>query len=128
MGHSFFAYIARMKYIGRWGLMRSTVPENIQEHSHMVAVLAHALAVIRRDKFGGTIDPGHVAAVALYHDAPEIFTGDLPTPVKYANPAETPTRRWSRARRTGWLPCSPTRCARPSASFSPRPTRRCWRW
>ena len=95
MGHSFFAYIARMKYIGRWGLMRSTVPENIQEHSHMVAVLAHALAVIRRDKFGGTIDPGHVAAVdegavaaaALYHDAPEIFTGDLPTPVKYANPA-----------------------------------------
>ena len=87
MGHSFFAYIARMKYIGRWGLMRSTVPENIQEHSHMVAVLAHALAVIRRDKFGGTIDPGHVATVALYHDAPEIFTGDLPTPVKYANPA-----------------------------------------
>ncbi|MDY3993301.1 MAG: 5'-deoxynucleotidase [Evtepia sp.] len=87
MGHSFFAYIARMKYIGRWGLMRSTVPENIQEHSHMVAVLAHALAVIRRDKFGGTIDPGHVAAVALYHDAPEIFTGDLPTPGKYANPA-----------------------------------------
>ncbi|MGM9578250.1 MAG: 5'-deoxynucleotidase [Evtepia sp.] len=86
MSHSFFAYIARMKYIGRWGLMRSTVPENIQEHSHMVAVLAHALAVIRRDKFGGTIDPGHVAAVALYHDAPEIFTGDLPTPVKYANP------------------------------------------
>lgn len=87
MGHSFFAYIARMKYIGRWGLMRSTVPENIQEHSHMVAVLAHALAVIRRDKFGETVDPGHVAAVALYHDAPEIFTGDLPTPVKYANPA-----------------------------------------
>ena len=86
MGHSFFAYIARMKYIGRWGLMRSTVPENIQEHSHMVAVLAHALAVIRRDKFGGSVDPGHVAAVALYHDAPEIFTGDLPTPVKYFNP------------------------------------------
>ena len=87
MSHSFFAYIARMRYIGRWGLMRNTDPENVQEHSHMVAVLAHALAVIRRDKFGGTIDPGHVAAVALYHDAPEIFTGDLPTPVKYANPA-----------------------------------------
>lgn len=87
MSHSFFAYISRMKYIGRWGLMRNTVQENIQEHSHMVAVLAHALAVIRRDKFGGTIDPGHVAAVALYHDAPEIFTGDLPTPVKYANPS-----------------------------------------
>ena len=86
MSHSFFAYIARMRYIGRWGLMRNTVQENIQEHSHMVAVLAHALAVIRRDKFGGRVDPGHVAAVALYHDATEIFTGDLPTPVKYANP------------------------------------------
>ena len=86
MSHSFFAYIARMRYIGRWGLMRNTVQENIQEHSHMVAVLAHALAVIRRDKFGGAVDPGHVAAVALYHDATEIFTGDLPTPVKYANP------------------------------------------
>ena len=85
MGHSFFAYIARMKYIGRWGLMRSTVPENIQEHSHMVAVLAHALAVIRRDRFGGTVDPGRVTAAALYHDASEILTGDLPTPVKYAN-------------------------------------------
>ncbi len=86
MSHAFFAYIARLKYIGRWGLMRSAVPENVQEHSHMVAVLAHALAVIRREVFGGTIDPGQVAAAALYHDAPEIFTGDLPTPVKYANP------------------------------------------
>ena len=87
MLHPFFAYIARMKYIGRCGLMRNTVPENIQEHSHMVSVLAHALAVIRREEFGGTVDPGRVAAVALYHDAAEIFTGDLPTPVKYANPS-----------------------------------------
>ena len=87
MSYPFFATIARMKYIGRWGLMRNTVQENIQEHSHMVAVLAHALAVIKRDRFGGRADPGHVAAVALYHDAPEIFTGDLPTPVKYANDA-----------------------------------------
>ena len=87
MSGSFFPMIARMRYINRWGLMRNTDTENIQEHSHMVAVLAHALAVIRRDQFGGTIDPGRVAAVALYHDAPEIFTGDLPTPVKYANPA-----------------------------------------
>ena len=86
MSHSFFAYIARMRYIGRWGLMRNTVQENIQEHSHMVAVLAHALAVIKRDRVGGTAAPDHVAVVALYHDAPEIFTGDLPTPVKYANP------------------------------------------
>ena len=85
MRSHFFAYLSRMRFIQRWALMRNTAPENVQEHSHMVAVLAHALAVIRRDKFGGTIDPGHVAAVALYHDAPEIFTGDLPTPVKYAN-------------------------------------------
>lgn len=86
MPHAFFAYLSRMRYIGRWGLMRNTFQENIQEHSHMVAVLAHALAIIRRDRFDGTVDPGRVAAVALYHDAPEIFTGDLPTPVKYANP------------------------------------------
>ena len=58
MTYPFFAYIARMRYIGRWGLMRNTEPENIQEHSHMVAVLAHALAVIRRARFGGTVDPG----------------------------------------------------------------------
>ena len=86
MAHHFFALISRMRYIGRWGLMRNTFRENVQEHSHMVAVLAHALAVIRRDVFGGDLDPDHAAALALYHDAPEILTGDLPTPVKYYNP------------------------------------------
>ncbi|MDF2838413.1 MAG: 5-deoxynucleotidase [Evtepia sp.] len=86
MSHSFFAYISRMRYINRWGLMRNTFQENIQEHSHMVSVFAHALAIIRRDVFGKAIDPGAVAAAALYHDASEIFTGDLPTPVKYQNP------------------------------------------
>ena len=84
--YPFFAYLSRMRYINRWGLMRNTFQENIQEHSHMVAVLAHALAVIRRDVFGGDIDPGQAAVLALYHDAPEILTGDLPTPVKYYNP------------------------------------------
>ena len=79
----FFAFISRMKYIPRWSLMRSTVQENVQEHSHMTAVLAHALGLIRRDVFGISCDPEHLAAVALYHDAPEILTGDLPTPVKY---------------------------------------------
>ena len=83
----FFAYISRMKYITRWALMRNSVTENIQEHSHMVAVLAHALGVIRRDVLGGNCDPNACAAAALYHDATEIFTGDLPTPIKYANPA-----------------------------------------
>ena len=86
MAHNFFPMTARMRYIARWGLMRNTQPENIQEHSHQVAVLAHALAVLRREVFGGTIDPGEVAVAALYHDAPEILTGDLPTPVKYFNP------------------------------------------
>lgn len=86
MAHNFFPMTARMRYIARWGLMRNTQPENIQEHSHQVAVLAHALAVIRRDVFGGDIDPGQAAVLALYHDAPEILTGDLPTPVKYYNP------------------------------------------
>ena len=85
--YNFFAYISRMKYIDRWSLMRSTVTENIQEHSHMVAVLAHALAVIRREVFGGSCDPNACAAAALFHDAPEILTGDLPTPIKYFNPA-----------------------------------------
>lgn len=87
MSYNFFALMARMKHIGRWGLMRSSVPENVSEHSHMVAMLAHALAVIDREKFGGTADPGEVAVAAIYHDAPEILTGDLPTPVKYDNPA-----------------------------------------
>ena len=86
MSEHFFAYISRMRYIDRWALMRNSQKENVQEHSHMVAVLAHALAVIRRDVFGGAIDPGEVAVAALYHDAPEILTGDLPTPVKYFNP------------------------------------------
>ena len=83
MNSDFFAYVSRMKYISRWALMRSTVQENIQEHSHMTAVLAHALGLIRRDVFGQECDPDRLAAIALYHDAPEILTGDMPTPIKY---------------------------------------------
>jgi len=86
MKFCFFALISRMKNITRWSLMRNSAVENVQEHSHTVAVIAHALAVIRRDVFGGLADPGAVAAAALFHDAPEIFTGDLPTPVKYFDP------------------------------------------
>ncbi len=85
--HHFFAYLSRMRFIERWALMRNSDQENIQEHSHQVAVLAHALAVIRNEYFGGHVDPGEVAVAALYHDAPEIMTGDLPTPIKYYNPA-----------------------------------------
>ncbi|MBQ9984888.1 MAG: 5'-deoxynucleotidase [Oscillospiraceae bacterium] len=79
----FFAFIYRMKYISRWSLMRNTRTENVAEHSYHVSVLAHALAVISRDVFGRDIDPGRVASAALYHDMPEILTGDLPTPIKY---------------------------------------------
>ncbi|MGI5962160.1 MAG: 5'-deoxynucleotidase [Lawsonibacter sp.] len=86
MSSNFFPMIARMRYINRWGLMRNTDLENIQEHSHMVAVLAHALAVIENEKFGGQVDAGAVAVAALYHDASEILTGDMPTPIKYDNP------------------------------------------
>ena len=87
MSYSFFALLGRMNCIDRWGLMRNTRVENIQEHSHMVAVLAHALAVIGKEKFGSTVDPNEAAVAGLYHDASEILTGDLPTPVKYDNPA-----------------------------------------
>lgn len=106
--YPFFAYLSRMRYINRWGLMRNTVQENIQEHSHMVAVLAHALAVIRRDVFGQPADPGLAAAAALYHDAPEILTGDLPTPIKYYNPdirdAYKEVEQFSAGKLLGMLP------------------------
>jgi len=85
--HHFFAYISRMRFINRWALMRNSYTENIQEHSHMTAVLAHALAVIRNQFFDGHVDEGQVAVAALYHDAGEILTGDMPTPIKYYNPA-----------------------------------------
>ena len=85
--HHFFAYISRMRFINRWALMRNSYTENIQEHSHMTAVLAHALAVIRNRFFDGCVDEGQVAVAALYHDASEILTGDMPTPIKYDNPA-----------------------------------------
>ncbi|MBR2667698.1 MAG: 5'-deoxynucleotidase [Oscillospiraceae bacterium] len=84
--YGFFAYLSRLRYISRWGLMRNSEPENVQEHSYMTAVLAHALAAIRRDVFGGDADPDAAAAAALFHDAPEVFTGDMPTPVKYFDP------------------------------------------
>ena len=87
MAIEFYSLMSRMRYITRWGLMRNTFSENIQEHSHQVAVLAHALALIRRDilKLDGP-DPDRCAVAALYHDASEILTGDLPTPIKYYNP------------------------------------------
>lgn len=87
MKHSFFAMLSRMKYINRWALMRNTRTENICEHSHEVAVLAHALALLQNRRFGGKVDEQACVMLSVYHDAPEILTGDLPTPVKYDNPA-----------------------------------------
>lgn len=83
MKSSFFALMSRMKYINRWGLMRNSRSENIAEHSLDTAVIAHLLCVLRNKRFGGSINAEHTAAVAMFHDTPEIITGDLPTPVKY---------------------------------------------
>lgn len=84
--YSFFARLSRMKYINRWGLMRNTITENIAEHSLEVAMLAHALAVIGNTYFQKHLDENEIAMFAMYHDATEIITGDMPTPVKYFAP------------------------------------------
>jgi 5'-deoxynucleotidase len=82
----FFAYLARMKFIQRWGLMRNVRQENIQEHSLQAAMIAHNLALVRNKWFGGNVDPLRVLILAVYHEASEVITGDLPTPIKYFNP------------------------------------------
>lgn len=86
MANEFYAFMGRMRNITRWSLMRNTFSENIQEHSHQVAMLAHALALIRREvlHLNGP-DPDKCAVAALYHDASETLTGDMPTPIKYYN-------------------------------------------
>ncbi|RVU31897.1 5'-deoxynucleotidase [Rheinheimera riviphila] len=82
----FFAHLFRMKLINRWPLMRNVNTENVAEHSHQVAMVAHMLAVIGQQRFGKNLSPERLATLALYHDASEVITGDLPTPVKYFNP------------------------------------------
>lgn len=84
--NSFFALLFRQKYITRWGLMRSVTPESLSEHTAECAVIAHSLALIGNTYFGKSYDPDRVASLALFHDAPEVFTGDLPTPIKYFSP------------------------------------------
>lgn len=84
MSH-FFAYISRMKYIKRWGLMRSSREENVQEHSLQVAMFAHCLALIENKRYGGKFNPEHIMALAMYHETGEVITGDLVTPIKYYN-------------------------------------------
>ncbi|MBX2994734.1 MAG: 5'-deoxynucleotidase [Bdellovibrionaceae bacterium] len=85
-GFHFFAYLARMKLIDRWSLMRCTQRENVQEHSLQVAMVAHALALVKNKYFEGRVPAEKVAVCAIFHDATEVITGDLPTPVKYSNP------------------------------------------
>jgi len=83
----FFAYLARLKFIQRWGLMRNTRAENTQEHSLQVAMIAHALALIHNRFHGGGFDPERTALLAVFHDAEEVITGDVPTPIKYFSPS-----------------------------------------
>lgn len=92
MSH-FFAMLSRMKYIRRWGLMRNTQDENIQEHTLQTAMIAFHLCVLRNVRFGGKVDPQRAAVLAMYHDVTENFTGDMPTPVKYFTPLMRKTYR-----------------------------------
>jgi 5'-deoxynucleotidase len=84
---SFYAYLSRLRWIKRWGLKRNAHDENVMEHSWEVAVIAHALALIKNRYFSGTVDANAIATAALYHDITEVITGDLPTPIKYHSPA-----------------------------------------
>ena len=84
--YKFFAYLNRMKYINRWGLMHPALNENIMEHSQQVAVVAHALATISNVYYNGGLDVNSIAVKALFHETSEVLTGDLPTPIKYFNP------------------------------------------
>ncbi len=84
--HHFFAYMARMRHIKRWGLMRNTFSENDQEHALQAAMIAHALATIENTRYGGHLDAEKIATLAIFHDAGEVITGDLATPIKHFNP------------------------------------------
>ena len=83
---NFFAILSRMKYVNRWGLMRNSRNESLSDHTLDVVFISHALAVIANTYFGAALDEGRVCTLAAFHDAPEIITGDMPTPVKYINP------------------------------------------
>ncbi|MCX8728949.1 5'-deoxynucleotidase [Gilliamella sp. wkB292] len=85
----FFAHLSRLKLINRWPLMRNVRTENVSEHSLQVAFVAHALAIIKNKRFNGNVNPERIALLAMYHDASEVITGDLPTPTKYYNPQIT---------------------------------------
>lgn len=106
--HHFFAYLSRMRLIRRWGLMRNTYEENIQEHSLQVALIAHGLGVIRNTYFGGAVNVDRISTLAMFHESGEVFTGDLATPIKYFNPeikkAYDAIEDFAKARLCGMLP------------------------
>ena len=87
MPHHFFAYMNRMKYIRRWGLMRNTKIENDMEHAFQTAMIAHAIALLGNERYERSYNAEHIAVLGMYHDASEVITGDLPTPIKHNNPA-----------------------------------------
>ncbi|WP_159881585.1 5'-deoxynucleotidase [Paenibacillus puerhi] len=86
MNSHFFAYMNRLRYIERWSLMRNVMKENVAEHSFQVAVLTHALCTIANTVFDRDVPTDRIVCMALFHDATEVFTGDIPTPVKHHNP------------------------------------------
>ena len=86
MEHHFFAYVSRMKFIQRWGLMRNTLPENDMEHAFQTAMVAHAIAVMGNVRYQRSYNAEYIMALAVYHDSCEVITGDLPTPIKYHSP------------------------------------------
>lgn len=131
MSSNFFAMVERMKLIDRWALMNNTGKENIAEHSHTVAVIAHALALIGNKKFGRSYNAERCALLALYHDTTEVITGDMPTPVKYiTTPFAVPIKRLRPRRGIVCWPC----CRRNSdritiLAFTPtRRTKNCGNW
>ena len=87
MEHHFFAYVSRMKFIQRWGLMRNTLPENDMEHAFQTAMVAHAIAVMGNVRYNRSYNAEYIMALAVYHDSCDVITGDLPTPIKHHNPA-----------------------------------------
>ena len=110
--YPFNALLARMKYIARWGLMRAARTESLSEHTADAAILAHTLCLVSQTIFGTDVRPETVAVAALYHDASEILTGDMPTPVKYKRePLRAAYKLWRPTRPTRWALCCPTRCA-----------------
>ena len=111
--YPFNALVARMKYISRWGLMRSSRTETLSEHTADAAILAHTLCLVAQKEFGRNVRPETVAVAALYHDASEIMTGDMPTPVKYkTEPLRRAYKALEKTRPFPWRGCCPKRCAR----------------